>query len=193
VGCRKRDARDVLLRVVLAGEPVRAVPDVSRRAGGRGVSVHARRACLDAALKSGALARGLRRDPGVTAEELATWAAGQYVRRVSALLSSALRAGRAVVGSERVRDAIDARRVCLLIVASDAGEGQQGLRAAQERLGKRCLVLGDRSSLGKLAGRELVAVMALMDERLADEVREAARCADELGGALSGAETNAAH
>ena len=171
------------MRIVLAGEPPRAVPDVARRAGGRGVSVHARRACLEQAVKGGGLQRALKREPGSTAEELTKWAVGQYVRAVQALIAAALRGGQAVLGAERVRDAMNERRVELLIVAGDAGDGHEGLLHAAERLGRRCIVLGDRASLGKLAGRELVAVMAITDPHFAERTRDAALLAAELGGA----------
>jgi predicted RNA-binding protein YlxR (DUF448 family)/ribosomal protein L7Ae-like RNA K-turn-binding protein len=183
VGCRQRDGREALLRIVLAGDPARAVPDVARRAGGRGVSVHAKRTCLDAAVRGGGLARALRRDPGSTAQELATWAAGQYTRTVTGLIATALRAGKAVLGAERVRDAMNEQRVAQLIVACDAGEGHEGLVHAAERLGRRCLVLGDRASLGRLCSRELVAVMAITDADFAERIRDAALLAAELGGA----------
>jgi len=169
------------MRVVLAGDPPRAVPDVGRRAGGRGVSVHASRRCLESALRTGALRRGLRAEPSATVDELALWAGGQYARRAAALLSVAVRSGKVVIGQERVREAMEARHVALLIVASDAGSGHQDLTRAAERLGGRCLVFGDKTSLGRLFGRELVAVIALTDPELAEQVRGAAVLAAELG------------
>jgi ribosomal protein L7Ae-like RNA K-turn-binding protein len=138
---------------------------------------------VEAAVKGGGLQRALKRAPGSTADELSKWAAGQYVRAVIALVGSALRAGKAVVGAERVRDAMNERRVELLLVAGDAGDGHEGLLHAAERLGRRCVVLGDRASLGKLVGRELVAVMAITDPHFAERTRDAAGLAAELGGA----------
>lgn len=182
VGCRKPGERDALLRIVIAGDPARAVPDVRRRAGGRGVSVHARPACLEAAVRGGGLQRGLRRDPGVSAAELVQWAAGQYQRTLLALVGTALRGRKVALGAERVREAMREGEVALLIVAADAGEGQQELLQAAARLGGRCVVLGDRASLGKLAGRELLAVLAITDKRFAERIRDtAARIAELLG------------
>src|SRR4051795_10568760 len=92
VGCRQTDERAALLRFVLAGDPPQIVPDLPRRAGGRGVSVHPRRPCLDAAVRNGALRRAFKTElPALNAEDLARWASGQYARRLDGLLHAAYR------------------------------------------------------------------------------------------------------
>lgn len=180
-GCRQHDERAALLRLVLAGDPPQVVPDVARGAHGRGVSVHATRRCLQLAVRNGAVGRGLRTKVEISADQLAAWAASQYARRIDGLLVAALRSGAAAVGSERVRDAIARRDVALLVLAQDAGEGQQDLQRTAERLGGRCLLYGDKASLGRLFGRELVAVAAVTDTTIADAVRAAAHALSELG------------
>jgi predicted RNA-binding protein YlxR (DUF448 family) len=58
VGCGTRAPKRELLRVAVAdGEPA---PDPHGRAPGRGAYVHRREACVDQALRRGALARALR-------------------------------------------------------------------------------------------------------------------------------------
>jgi hypothetical protein len=42
---------------------------------------------------------------------------------------------------------------------------------------------GDKASLGRLFGRELVAVLAITDPAIAEAARAALRCLGELGGA----------
>src|SRR5262249_26964392 len=149
VGCRQRDERTALLRFVLAGDPPQVVPDVARRADGRGVSVHARRSCLEAAVRSGALRRRLEGDfPGVNADDLAGWGSGRYAGRRDGLLLAAQRAGHAAVGTERVRDAIARRRAALLVVAGDASDAREELMAAAERLGGNCVLFADKAGLG---------------------------------------------
>jgi predicted RNA-binding protein YlxR (DUF448 family)/ribosomal protein L7Ae-like RNA K-turn-binding protein len=180
VGCRQKDDRDALLRFVAFGEPPQVVPDVARRASGRGASVHPRRRCIEAAVKSGALRRALRADLKTDTNELATWALGQYGRKLDALLAAAHRAGHATYGQDRVRQAIEERRVALLVVAGDAQENRQDLMRAAERLGAACLVHGDKAILGRLFGRETVAVAAVTDRALANELQIAARCAAEI-------------
>ena len=65
--------------------------------------------------------------------------------------------------------------------SGDAGEGQQDLLRSAERLADRCAVYGDKASLGRLFGRELLAVLAITDRAIADAVRAALRCVAELG------------
>jgi predicted RNA-binding protein YlxR (DUF448 family)/ribosomal protein L7Ae-like RNA K-turn-binding protein len=180
VGCRHTDERTALLRFVLAGDPPQLVPDVPRRASGRGVSVHPRRRCLEAAVRNGALSRGLRTQQTADAGELARWASGQYTRRVEGLLIAAYRSGRAAVGTERARDAIARRSVSLLVIAGDASDSREALIRSAEKLGGSCLVYGDKLSLGRLFGRETVAIVAVTDPAIALELQHAARCAAEL-------------
>jgi predicted RNA-binding protein YlxR (DUF448 family)/ribosomal protein L30E len=178
VGCRQTDERAALLRFVLAGDPPQVVPDLPRRAGGRGVSVHPRRPCLDAAVRNGALRRAFKTElPALNADDLARWASGQYARRLDGLLHAAHRSGHAAIGTERVRDAIAGRRAALLVVAGDASEQRQDMIATAERLGGHCVLYGDKAGLGRLFGRETVAVVAVTDENIAAEVQRAARCA----------------
>jgi predicted RNA-binding protein YlxR (DUF448 family)/ribosomal protein L30E len=179
VGCRQQDDRTALLRFVVAGDPPQLVPDLPRRSSGRGVSVHPRRQCLDAAVKNGGLRRGIKHETAfaVNADDLARWAAGQYARKLEGLIGAAHRSGHAIVGTERVRDAITARRTSLIVVAGDASEQRQQMMASAERLGQSCLLYGDKASLGRLFGRETVAVVAITDPNIAEEVQRAARCA----------------
>ena len=179
-GCRQHEAREELLRFVLAGDPPELVPDVRRRTGGRGVSVHPRRRCLETAVKSGALRRGLRSAGCADAATLARWAIEQYARRIEGLLGAAQRSGYAVIGQERVRDAMARREVALLIVAGDAAENREELMRSAERLGGSCLVHADKAELGRLFGRETVAVVAVTERAIAKELQHAARCAAEL-------------
>ncbi|MCB9477185.1 MAG: YlxR family protein [Deltaproteobacteria bacterium] len=58
--CRRRFAWDALLRFT-AGDDGRVVADPERRRPGRGAYLCPDAACVDKAIKKGALARGLRR------------------------------------------------------------------------------------------------------------------------------------
>jgi predicted RNA-binding protein YlxR (DUF448 family) len=62
VGCRGRDDRSRLLRVVAepGGTPVVLVPDPRRRMPGRGASLHLDTGCLDLAERRRVFARALR-------------------------------------------------------------------------------------------------------------------------------------
>jgi uncharacterized protein len=59
VGCRERAAKHALLRVVRGVDDVVSL-DSSGAARGRGAYVHREPACVEAALRRGALARALR-------------------------------------------------------------------------------------------------------------------------------------
>ena len=58
VGCRERDARTVLTRLV--ARVGRLVVAASRAAAGRGAWVHARATCLEAFARKGGFVRSLR-------------------------------------------------------------------------------------------------------------------------------------
>jgi ribosomal protein L7Ae-like RNA K-turn-binding protein len=191
VGCRQTDARDALLRFVVAGlpragqaevEPVQIAPDVRRRAPGRGVSVHPRFRCVEAAVRTGALRRGLGIGDVASASalELSRLAAEQYQRRAAGLLASAQRAQRVALGTEATRAAINARSLRLLLVASDAEGHREELVAAAERLGQSCLVWSTKQELGRLFGRALLSIVGVLDAGIASELRQVVRCASEL-------------
>jgi predicted RNA-binding protein YlxR (DUF448 family) len=161
VGCREKDAREALLRFVADGDPPVFAPDIRRRAPGRGVSVHPRYRCVEAAVRTGALRRALDIDTKTSARELSLSAASQYDRRAEGLLLAARRAKHLALGTEAVRDAIAARSVHLLLVASDAEGSRVELSEAVTRLGRSCLVWRNK-------------------QELASELRHVVRCSAEL-------------
>ena len=63
VGCGVRSPKNELLRLVRAADGSIEV-DLDARAPGRGVYVHRRHACVERALRPGAIARALRRGLG---------------------------------------------------------------------------------------------------------------------------------
>lgn len=189
VGCREKDARDTLLRLVAA--PLLAVPsggvverpegrsgvareiypDVRRRAGGRGVSVHPRYRCIEAALRSGALQRAFRGPIKASARELASSASAQYERRAQGLMLAAQRARKLAVGTEAVRDAIADQRAQLLVIAHDAEGSREELERAASRLGRACLVWNSKLGLGRVFNRPTLSILAVLDRGIADEMR----------------------
>jgi predicted RNA-binding protein YlxR (DUF448 family)/ribosomal protein L30E len=180
VGCKQRDERGALLRLVLAGDPPAVVPDVRRGGAGRGASVHPSRACLEAAVKSGAIRRAFKRELNTDSAQIATWARDQYRRRIDGLIVAASRSGQAVAGAERVQQAIASRKVCMLIVADDAAESRSEVLDAASRLGGSCLVHADKSHLGRLFNRDQIAVVAVTDPAIARALEEASRNAAAL-------------
>lgn len=179
-GCGSRDVPDALLRFVVSREPPHLAPDAERRLGGRGVSVHPRRRCLDAAVRRGGFARAIRGPVSLGVDEVVKLAADHYRRRAEGLLSSAHRSGHAAFGTDAVRAAIEARRVQLLVVAADAANKKDALEAQVKRLGGACAVLGTKASLGGLLGRDEVAVVAITEPKIARELGRAAQRAQNL-------------
>jgi len=162
------------------GDPPALVPDIRRRAPGRGVSVHPRYSCLSTAVKAGAFKRAFRRELKTNAAELAQHARGQYSRRADGLLQAGLRSRNLAVGTDSVREAMASRSVRLLVVADDAAGRRDELVAQAERLDGRCIVYGNKEHLGELLGRPEVGVVAVRDDRLAEEIRRAALSVAEL-------------
>jgi predicted RNA-binding protein YlxR (DUF448 family) len=184
VGCRQRDDREELLRFVAGGHPLQLAPDIRRRAPGRGVSVHPRYRCVAAAVRSGALRRGLGVGADlvseVSARQLSQSAAEQYDRRAAGLLKAGQRARKLVVGTEAVRVALHAGGVHVLLIAKDAEGSRDELTRAAERLGARCLVWSTKEELGRLFGRAMLSIVGVLDVGIATELRHVVRCAAEL-------------
>ncbi len=170
VGCRAKDARDALVHFAVRPEPPRLAPDPDHRLGGRGVSIHPRRACFEAAVRRGGLARALGGPVDMDAGALAELARSWYRRRIEGLLIGAARSKNLSLGTDAVREAMHAGGVQLLVVASDAAGRREELERAAERLGRACVVFGTKASLGRLLGRDEVGVVAIGDGRIAAEV-----------------------
>ncbi len=174
VGCKRSAARDELLRVVSIGDPPQWVPDIRRRLPGRGMSVHPSRRCLNLAFKQGRFrANGGQKE--ASAASVADVAAWQYQRRIEGLLSGARRARQLAIGTEAVRESLEQRTLRLLVVAADAAGSRGDLEQLAERLGRACLVLGSKTELGAMLGRETVGVLGVLDEAIGEELRSAAQ------------------
>lgn len=180
VGCRRTAPRAELLHFVLAGDPPTIVPDVKRRASGRGASTHPNYGCLKLAVTKGGFKRAFKGDFTISASEMAGWARAQYAKRVDGLLLAARVAGRLAAGTDAVRQAMTSGDLKILIVARDAAGRRDELMAAAERLGRRCVVFGDKEHLGGLLGRASLGVVAVLHEDIAAEVSDALQSLAEL-------------
>jgi predicted RNA-binding protein YlxR (DUF448 family) len=133
-----------LVRFVVAPDDT-IVPDVDEKLPGRGLWVTADRAVLgravDKKLFGRSAKRAVRADPGLVdrVEDL-------LVRRCLDLLAMARRAGTAVAGQVKVRQALQSGRPGLLLEASDGAEdGRRRLRA----------LAGERPVVALLSAAEL--------------------------------------
>jgi predicted RNA-binding protein YlxR (DUF448 family) len=179
-GCRQRDAQDALLRFAIVQDEPRLVPDLRRKLGGRGVSVHPTRACVTRAVERGGFAKAVGAKPKLDAASLCEMAAGQYERRLEGLLVSARRARALGIGTEAVRRALDSGAAALLFVATDAAGRRDELAQRGERDGVPTVSFWNKAELGRLMGRDEVGVMAILDARLAGEVAATAARATQL-------------
>ncbi len=180
IGCRGSDSRDSLLRFVMLGSPPRVVPDVRRRALGRGVSVHPKRTCVEAAVTGGAFRRAFGRQFDVSAGELVSWAEGQYRRRMEGLLVTAWRNRRLVCGTDSVRRACGERPASLLVVAGDASKHCRHVAESATAAGWTGVVFGTKESLGRLVNARPTGILAILDHGIAGQLESAAKCAAGL-------------
>ena len=178
-GCRAVVARDQLVRFVHVEDhtPV-MVPDVGSKLGGRGVRVHPTRSCLSKAVRGG-FARSLKRAIAVDGAELEVLLRAQYVRRLEGLILAALRRRQAALGTDAVRESLLAGAVSLLLVAKDAAGRRDEICARADERGVQVVEAGDKSQLGRLAGKESLGLIAVLDGDIAREIAATARA---LGG-----------
>jgi ribosomal protein L7Ae-like RNA K-turn-binding protein len=92
------------------------------------------------------------------------------VEKVRSLLSMAARAGRLASGASAVEDALRKSRVEMLIFAEDIAEGTKEKLINLGGLPSRMTTLLTRDEMGKILGRELVGVVALLEKGFADAV-----------------------
>lgn len=178
VGCRQVAPRDALLRFA-RGPDGDLAPDPARRLGGRGASVHPTRACIEAAVKRGGFARAFHAEITADAATLAARAADWERRRIEGLILAAHRSKCAALGTDAVRAAVADRSAVALVVAADAAGRREELVEATRGLGGACWVIGTKASLGRLFGRDELGVLAVLDERIAEEIgRASARLRD---------------
>jgi predicted RNA-binding protein YlxR (DUF448 family) len=180
IGCRASDSREGLLRLTLSGDPPQVQPDLERRLGGRGASIHPRRACFSAAVKRGAFKRAWMRGVAVTLDQLVSKTMEQYRRRIEKLLLSARRKNSIVVHIDAVRRAIQVRQAELLVVAEDAVEYISNPQERSGQLDRRIMFFGTEESLGRLFGDGATSVVALIDRAIARELTRAAECTAAL-------------
>jgi hypothetical protein len=167
--------KELLVRFVIdpAGT---VVPDIAGKLPGRGLWVKAERAALANAVAKKLFAKAARQ-PVNLPDDLVDRTAALLAQRCLDLVGLARRAGEAVCGFEKVRDALRNGRVGILLAAADgAADGRGKLKAlAGER---PVLALFAGAELSAALGREHVVHAALAQGRLAERlVVESARLA----------------
>jgi uncharacterized protein len=167
--------RRELLRFVVAPDGM-LVPDVEGRLPGRGLWLTPRRDIISQAAAKKVFSRAARQ-PVIVPEDLAQRTETLLARRCGELVGLARRAGAAVAGYEKVREALRAGRVGVLLAASDgAANGRDKLRALAPALPLIEVLTG--AELGAAFGRDHTVHGAVAPGRLAEHLlRESARLA----------------
>jgi len=167
--------KESLLRFVV-GPASDVVPDVAGKLPGRGLWVKAERAALTHAAAKNLFAKAARQSVAVP-DDLVDRTAALLAQRCLDLIGLARRAGQAVCGFEKVRDALRQDRAGVVLAAADgADDGRGKLKALA---GERTVVaLFTAAELSAAFGRENVVHAALAPGRLAERlIAESARLA----------------
>jgi len=159
--------RSRLLRFVVhpSGE---LVPDVASRLPGRGLWLTPRREILENAIARRLFARSARR-PVAIPPGFADRVEDILVQRCCDLIGLARRAGLAVAGLEKVREAVRTERAGLLVLALDGAEGgRRKLRSLGRRL--PAVIVLTAAEMGATFGRDHVVNIAIGSGALSERV-----------------------
>ena len=170
IGCRGTFAKDEVVRIVSAsGVPV---IDYREKLPGRAAYVCPRQQCIIQAMGRDQLSRAFRTKMTPPPPEVFGRALAAAVReRVSSLIAMAAKAGMLAAGASAVADAMEKGRALLLLAASDlsAGTLAKVLGPAPERPWLQLQeVPCTAEELGRLIGRERVAIAAIIDKGFAE-------------------------
>jgi hypothetical protein len=167
--------KESLIRFVV-GPAGDAVPDIAGKLPGRGLWVKAERSVLASAVAKNLFAKAARRSVDVPAD-LIDRIVALMSQRCLDLVGLARRAGQAICGFEKVRDALRNGRVGIVLAAADgAADGRGKLKALAGELPILALFTG--AELSAALGRENVVHAALVPGRLAERLNiESARLA----------------
>lgn len=181
---REEAPREGLIRLALSPDGL-VLPDVRGKAPGRGAWIGVDQAELETALAKGklkgALGRAFKGGATHIPDDLPAMIAHALERLVLDRLGLELRAGRVLIGSDRIADAARSGKLRLLLHAADAGvDGNRRLDQAwrvgsdREGSGQTGLVLPiGRPILSVALGRENVVHVGITDPGAARRLREA--------------------
>ncbi len=174
--------RSGLIRLAIAPEGM-VLPDVNAKAPGRGAWICVNRGQLETAIAKGqlkgALARAFKGAPLVIPDGLADLIEAALMRAFTDRLGLEMRAGRLILGTDRIADQARMGKVAWLAHAADAGDdGNRRLDQAwrvgrdQEGSGLEGMRLPlDRAALSVALGRDNVVHLALGDHASAQRVQ----------------------
>lgn len=176
-GCGKRVPQASCTRFVLGppsadGRGLAIAFDAAGSSAGRGLWVEASRTCLERACRQG-FAKAAKARVDVDVDALVAEIRAALERRVVGLLAGAKRAGHVALGTDASFEAVHEGRAALLVVAADAGgvaSADEVTRLAAE--GRACAHTS-KAELGSIFDRTELALVAVLHEGLAVEVKRA--------------------
>jgi len=177
--------KEGLLRFVVDPDGV-LVPDLGERLPGRGLWLQARQDMMEKACARNLFAKSAKRSVRVP-DNLRQQVEALLQRRCLELLGLARRAGAVSVGFEKVKSALRAGDVALLLQADDAADdGRQKVQALARAVAPKVALLQfcGAAALGEAVGREAVVHLAVRRGRFAESMtREIQRLAGLRGAA----------
>ncbi len=172
-----------MMRFVLSPDR-HVVPDFAARLPGRGMWLSARADVIETARARGQLTRAFARaakGPVVVAPDLLAVLEAGLIRRVVETLGLARRAGQAVAGFAKAREALLAGRAGLVLQASDGSVDERRRLLSGARDVQVAWPL-EAAALGAIFGRDHAVHVAVAPGRLAEALEdEIYRLADEGG------------
>lgn len=177
----RRGARDELVRLAVSPDGA-VLPDALAKAPGRGAWIGVDRAALEAALSDGklkgALSRAFKTGKLDIADDLAERTEQALLRALLDRLGLEMRAGKLILGSDRIANEARMGKVAALYHAADAGEDgsrklDQAWRVGTDAEGSRLAGIRlplDRAALSVALGRDNVVHLALADRASAERV-----------------------
>ena len=173
VAHRERLPKEALVRLAV-GPDGAIVPDIEERLPGRGLWITARRDIVDRAVTKRVLARAAGAEIAVP-PDLADRIEALLTRRCLDLVGLARRAGRAVVGFEKVKAALERGDVALVLQAAD-GSPEQRAKLKPRSASIPVVALFSGAELAEVFGRDTAVHVAVGQGGIADRLaRDCAR------------------
>ncbi len=170
IACRRKGAKGELIK--LARTPSGVVVDYGEKLPGRGAYVCAEPSCIRGALEEKALSRAFKEKTAPPAIEaiIAEIVLGAG-RRLSSLLGMARKSGRAAWGFDAALGAYRKGPGGLMVVARDISENTLGkLTKEVPTAAARAVRFSTRDELGRLIGTAPVAVVYVIDRKIAEAI-----------------------
>ena len=169
IGCRNVFPKDEVIRVVSG--PTGIVIDYREKMPGRAAYVCPKQDCIQKSLSRDNLAKALRQKGKLPdAKGFTSWLVKSIEDKIRSLIVMSAKAGMLAAGFSAVQDALEKDRVRMLLFAHDLSAGTKEKLKLTPDLMQRQTTHFTRDELGALLSRELVGVIGIIDEGLANAV-----------------------